>query len=111
MIPVGLAYGGDVSKAMSLMLEAANKHSRVLQEPRPSVIFDEFADNALSLKLRCFVASMDYRIETVSELHEAINQKFNDARLVIAFPQRDVHLDASRPLDIRVLREMPEPGV
>jgi potassium efflux system protein len=50
---------------------------------------------------------MDHRIETISELHHDINQKFNDAGLVFAFPQRDVHLDTSRPLDIRVSHEQP----
>ena len=39
---------------------------------------------------------------TMTALHEAINQKFNDAGLVISFPQRDVHLDTSQPLDIRI---------
>lgn len=107
VIPVGLAYGGDVTKAMSLLLKAANDNSQVLQDPRASVVFDAFGDNALSLKLRCFVASMDHRIETISELHHDINQKFNDAGLVFAFPQRDVHLDTSRPLDIRVSHEQP----
>jgi len=104
VIPVGLVYGGDVTKAMALMLEAAHEHPDVLKDPAPSVIFDEFGDNALSLKLRCFVPSMDNRIFVFSALHEAINKKFNDAGLVIAFPQRDVHLDTSKPLDIRIHR-------
>jgi potassium efflux system protein len=104
VIPVGLVYGGDVSKAMALMLEAAREHPDVLSDPAPSVIFDEFGDNALSFKLRCFVPSMDNRIFVFSALHEAINRKFNDAGLVIAFPQRDVHLDTSKPLDIRIHR-------
>jgi len=104
VIPVGLAYGGDVTKAMTLMLEAAREHAEVLRDPEPSVIFDGFGDNALSLKLRCFVPSMDNRIQVFSALHEVINRKFNDAGLVIAFPQRDVHLDTSKPLDIRIHR-------
>jgi potassium efflux system protein len=41
---------------------------------------------------------------TLTRLHEAINRKFNDAGICISFPQRDVHLDASRPLDIRISR-------
>jgi len=107
VIPVGLVYGGDVEKAMTLLLQAAEEHPEVLKDPRPSVVFDEFGDNALSLKLRCYVGSMDNRIFIFSDLHRAINRKFNDAGLVIAFPQRDVHLDTSKPLDIRIHHEGP----
>ena len=27
---------------------------------------------------------------------------FNDAGIVVAFPQRDIHLDTSKPLDVRI---------
>jgi potassium efflux system protein len=48
---------------------------------------------------------MENRVGTITDLHAAINRKFNDAGIVIAFPQRDVHLDTSRPLDVRMHRE------
>ena len=104
VIPVGLAYGGNVEQALKLMLEAANDIPEVMDDPGASVVFDQFGDNALSLKLRCFVPAMDYRIPTITALHKVINQKFNDAGLVIAFPQCDVHLDSEKPLDIRIRR-------
>jgi potassium efflux system protein len=47
---------------------------------------------------------------TITALHEEINRKFNDAGICIAFPQRDVHLDTSRPLDIRIRRDSPGEG-
>jgi potassium efflux system protein len=102
VIPVGLAYGGDVERALEMLLEAAEEHPDVLSDPAYSVVFDAFGDNALSLKLRCFVAETAYRMPTITALHSAINRKFNDAGLVIAFPQRDVHLDTHAPLDIRI---------
>jgi len=101
-IPVGLAYGGDVQRAMSLMDEAARENEKVIDEPPPSIVFDCFGDNSLNLTLRCFVGTQDARMPTITALHEAINRKFNEAGLVIAFPQRDVHLDTSQPLDIRI---------
>jgi potassium efflux system protein len=73
------------------------------------VIFEGFGDNALTLNLRCYLESLDHRLTTISELHEAIEQKLNTAGIVIAFPQRDVHLDTSRPLDIRIRRDRGEP--
>jgi potassium-dependent mechanosensitive channel len=102
VVPVGIAYGSDVQRAMALVVEAAEENERVLEDPKPFVSFDGFADNALSLTLRCYVGSWDHRLVTVSELNQEINRKFNAAGVVIAFPQRDVHLDASRPLDIRI---------
>ena len=101
-IPVGLAYGSDVEKAMLLMNEAALEDEGVLKEPRSSIIFEAFGDNTLNLVLRCFVDSQEARMPTMTRLHTAINNKFNDAGITIAFPQRDVHLDTSRPLDIRI---------
>ena len=105
MIPVGLAYGSDVQMAMALMVEAAKENSMVLGSPLPITTFDGFGDNALLLTLRCFIGSVDYRIPAKSDLHKAINMKFREAGLSMAFPQHDIHIDTSRPLDIRILRE------
>jgi potassium efflux system protein len=104
-IHVGVAYGSAVQKAMQLMSAAAVDNRRVLDDPKPFVVFDGFGDNALSLTLRCFVGKVDDRLDALSELHQAINQKFNDAGIVIAFPQRDIHFDIGKPLDIRLTRE------
>ena len=104
-VPVGVAYGSDVEKAMSLMAAAAAENEYVLAEPAPSIIFEAFGDNTLNLVLRCFVGNQDIRMTTLTQLHEAINRKFNDAGITIAFPQRDVHLDTLKPLDVRITRD------
>jgi potassium efflux system protein len=105
LLPVGVAYGSDVQKAMVLMVGAAEENPMVLGDPKPIATFDGFGDNALLLTLRCFIGSVDDRLPATSDLHKAIDQKFREAGLSIAFPQRDIHLDMSRPLDIRILRE------
>ncbi len=104
LVPVGIAYGSDVQKAMALMAEAAEKNQYVLEDPAPFVRFEGFGDNALALNLRAYVGSLDHRLMTVSDLHETINEKFIQAGIVISFPQRDIHLDTSQPLDIRIHR-------
>jgi potassium efflux system protein len=102
VIPVGIAYGSDVGLAIKLIQETAEQNERILEDPVPLVTFDSFGDNALNIVLRCYIASMDYRLLTQSELNETINQKFAKAGISIAFPQRDIHLDTSEPLDIRI---------
>ncbi len=104
LISVGIAYGSNVRQAMRLLEEAAREHETVLSEPAPSVIFEAFGDNALTMVLRCFVDSVDVRLGTVSDLNEAINEKFNAVGIVIAFPQRDLHLDTSGPLQVELRR-------
>lgn len=105
MIPVGLAYGSDVQQAMALMVEAAKENSMVLGDPMPITTFDGFGDNALLLTLRCFVGSVEYRIPAQSDLHKSIDSKFREVGLSMAYPQCDIHLDATKPLDIRMLRK------
>ena len=105
VIPVGIAYGSDVSKAMELLMEAAHENDYVIESPEASVIFTSFDDNSLKLTLRAFIASVDNRIGVITDLHQVINRKFNESGISIAFPQRDVHFDTSKPIDIRVHSE------
>ena len=105
LIPVGVAYGSDVQEAMRLMLQAAQENPLILGTPSPVVTFDSFGDNSLLLTLRCFIDSVDNRVAAKSALHLAIDQKFREAEITMAFPQRDVHLDATKPLAIRVVRD------
>ncbi len=104
-VPVGVAYGSDVEKAMLLMDEAAAENTNVLKEPSPSILFEAFGDNTLNLVLRCFVGAQDVRMTTLTQLHQTINKRFNEAGITIAFPQRDVHLDTLKPLEVRISRD------
>ena len=104
-IPVGIAYGSDVKRALELMKEAAEEHENVLDDPAPLLTFDNFGDNALILQLRAYIPSMDHRLQTITELNEAINRKFKEAGITIAFPQRDVHLNSVGPIDVRLHRD------
>jgi potassium efflux system protein len=104
-VPVGVAYGSDVEQAMTLMDKAAAENPNVLEEPTPSILFEAFGDNTLNLVLRAFVGTQDVRMTTLTQLHQAINKSFNEAGITIAFPQRDVHLDTLKPLDVRISRD------
>jgi potassium efflux system protein len=104
LLNVGIAYGSDVRKALELMKEAATENEHVVADPEPMVTFEAFGNDALMLYLRCYIASLDYRLVTVTALHQAIYDKFIQAGIVIAFPQRDVHLDTSKPLEVKVHR-------
>src|SRR5688572_6537121 len=47
-IPVGVAYGTDPDRVRDLLLAVAASHPDVLKEPRSTVYFDAFGDNAIN---------------------------------------------------------------
>jgi potassium efflux system protein len=104
-VPVGIAYGSDVQLAMKLLDDAARQNETVLSDPAPYVMFLGFGDNALQLELRCFVGVQSHRLPAITNLHEVVNRSFSEAGITISFQQRDVHLDMSRPLDVRIHRD------
>ncbi len=108
VINVGVAYGTDVEKAMRILHEIANAHSKVLKDPEPSAVFTLFGDNSLNLALRCFIPSPDDRWPVTTDLHSQINKRFHEAGVVIAFPQRDVHFDSAQPIRIRLEGSSPD---
>ena len=93
-LDVGIAYGSDVRKAMSIVESLLEKHELVLDSPEPSVIFREFGDSSLVMSARYFFSDVEQRGYLLSDLHLKINDAFAEAGIVIAFPQIDVHMDA-----------------
>ncbi|BAM03217.1 mechanosensitive ion channel domain-containing protein [Phycisphaera mikurensis] len=105
IIPVGIAYGSDTRLAQKLLIQVARKHKDVLNEPAASALFMGFGDNTLDFELRIFVKEVLRRFQILSELNLAIDDAFADAGITIAFPQRDVHLDTLKPLEVVLHRE------
>ncbi len=102
-VPVGIAYGADVSRARRLLLEVARANELVLDDPAPGALFLGFGDSALNLELRAFVGDLNNRMKVTDQLHEAIDDAFKEAGIEIVFPQRDINLKTSRPVEVRVV--------
>lgn len=101
VIAVGVAYGSDVREAMRILIEVADDNPSVLADPEPTATFEDFGDNSLLIWLRCYAEREYPRVWT--ELRTAINERFNEAGISIAFPQRDIHLDAASPIPVQVV--------
>jgi small-conductance mechanosensitive channel len=90
-ISVGVAYGSDVSLVLETLMACAKEHPRVAKTHEPQVLFQGFGESSLDFALRAWVYDINYRVRTMSELHQEIDRKFREAKIVIAFPQRDLH--------------------
>ena len=103
MIRVGVVYGSPVRRVEELLLQAVKEHRETLGEPAPIVIFEDFGDNALIFDLYFWCeakAERDLRMIR-SDIRFRIDDLCRENDIVIAFPQRDIHLYAKTPIDIR----------
>jgi small-conductance mechanosensitive channel len=102
---VGVVYGSPVSEVERLLIQAATEHKKVLRTPEPFVLFNDFGDNALIFEIHFWISisRLMERLMIESAIRFRIDDLFRAAGIVIAFPQRDVHLDTQRPLELRIV--------
>ncbi|WP_290654028.1 mechanosensitive ion channel domain-containing protein [Idiomarina sp.] len=104
VVSVGVAYGSPVEKVRDLMQQSVEEHEKVSKDYPVEVFFEEFGDNALTFNLFFWTSvhqPMDIR-RVQSDVRFKINALFAEHNIVIAFPQRDIHLDTSKPLEIHL---------
>ncbi|WP_462159934.1 mechanosensitive ion channel family protein [Pseudoalteromonas sp. GB56] len=94
-VRVGVAYGSDVELVEKLLSEVLQNNSAILQDPAPTVIFADFGDSALIFEAVFWVnAEAESNVRKVkSDLRFTICKTFAQHDVVIAFPQRDIHLN------------------
>jgi small-conductance mechanosensitive channel len=102
---VGVAYGSPVRLVADLILQAVTEQAEVQAEPEPSVVLDDFGDNAIVFDtyLWCEVNGERALRQVRSAIRFRIAELFDENGIVISFPQRDVHLDSLSPLQIQML--------
>jgi small-conductance mechanosensitive channel len=104
-VTVGVIYGSPTRLVEELIMQVVREDDQVIAHPAPIIIFEEFGDNSLNFDVYFWVRArtpMDVR-RVQSRIRFRIDDLFRAHDLVIAFPQRDVHLDTASPLEVRVL--------
>jgi small-conductance mechanosensitive channel len=105
LVRIGVAYGSPARKVAELVRQAVDAQPEVKRSPAPSVVFDDFGDNALIFDAYfwCDVGGEKLLREIRSEVRFRISALFEENGITIAFPQRDVHMDAPRPINVRLV--------
>ncbi|MFT7245708.1 MAG: small-conductance mechanosensitive channel [Candidatus Azotimanducaceae bacterium] len=103
IVRVGVQYGSDVRKVEEILTSCAESHAQVMDDPKPDVIFEDFGDNALIFDLYFWVHSSGDRgaRQIRSDVRFSLDQALIDAQIVVAYPQRDIHVDGT----LRLQRE------
>ena len=104
-VSVGVAYGSPTRLVKRLIEEAVRVEPLALDTPTPIVVFDAFGDNSLNFEVHFWVqARSPMSVQIVqSKIRFAIDDAFREHNLVIAFPQRDIHLDTLTPIEVRMV--------
>jgi small-conductance mechanosensitive channel len=103
-VRVGVAYGSPVRRVTELMHEAAMAEREVLADPKPVVIFEDFGESAMIFDLYfwCDISSGGELRAIRSSLRFVIERLFRENGIVFAYPHRNIHLDTSAPLNVRL---------
>ncbi len=96
-LPVGVAYGSDVTKLKRVLLEVAARNPAVLKDPAPSLFFIGFGDSSMDFELGVWTVEMAHNpLRFRSELYYAMEEALRQNHIEIPFPQRDLHLRSGK---------------
>ena len=94
-IDVGVAYGSDVDLVTTLLIESILEHPDKFDKKLIDARLVNFGSSSLDFQV-LFFSNNIFRIEKVkSDLRRIINKKFNENKIVISFPQLDVHIKSN----------------
>ena len=91
-VEVRVAYGTDPRLVTEILMEVAQTHPEILEDPPPSIRFSKFADSSLDFEIRFWVDNDQVRQPVASDLHYAIFEAFQARGIEIPFRQLDVHV-------------------
>lgn len=104
-VRVGVAYGSPTRLVSDLIYQAVRENPAVKETPQPQVIFEDFGDNALVFDVYFWSEVRGEKDQRMlrSDVRFRIDELFRENDIVVAFPQRDLHMNTLSPLDIRLV--------
>ena len=90
-ISLGVAYGTDPERVISLLLELAVGHPAVINSPKPEAYFLGFGDSALNFEVRFWTYQEDW-FQLKSDVAVRLLKALREANIEVPFPQRDLHI-------------------
>lgn len=110
MLPLGLDHHSDPRRARELMLEIAKTHPEVRRIPAPYCFLKGFGESALNMELVAFVNDVDKVGSVNSDLCFSIDEAFRREGILLAHPQREMHLELNAAQLERLLSALGKPS-
>ena len=105
-VRVGVEYGSPVQRVAELLLQAVTEQDEVRKTPPHDIVFEDFGDNSLVFDAYFWSDVMGEKLlrEIRSDIRFRICDLFAELGIVVSVPQRDVHLESRKPLEISIKR-------
>lgn len=87
----GVGYEASIDQVRGILLDLADRHELIFDDPPPQVLLGEHGDNAVLFYLRMWCNAGDYW-PLYFEFMETVKKAFDEAGINIPYPQKDVHL-------------------
>lgn len=91
----GISYGDDIRKAKTIIERIIGEDERILKDPAPLVAIGELADSRVTINVHPWVNTEDFGTVR-ADLLERVKLAFDAEGVTIPFPQRDVHIHATK---------------
>lgn len=90
---IQISYQSDLERALKLMVEASQAHSRVLTDPLPTAFLLKFAGDGMELELGFWIRDPEEGTLGVrSDINRAIWRAFCEHGIEVPYAQRDVRI-------------------
>ena len=90
-VTFSVGYDADIDLVYRTLGEMMQKNTRLLADPQPQVLFNEYGDSALRFVVRVWCKTADYW-DVYFDFMDRGKRALDAAGLTVPFPQMDVHL-------------------
>jgi len=88
----GIGYDDDIDKATEIIIEEAEAHEGIMEDPAPTVRLVELGDSSVGLQSRIWIedpSRADF-VKTRGEYVQAVKQRFDEEGINIPYPNRTI---------------------
>jgi small-conductance mechanosensitive channel len=88
----GIGYDDDIDRATEIILEEAEKHDEILDDPAPGVRLMELGDSSVGLQSRIWIddpSRSDY-LKIRGDYVQAVKERFDEEDITIPYPNRTI---------------------
>jgi len=88
----GIGYDDDIDRATDIIVDEAESHEGILEDPGPSVRLTELGDSSVGLQSRFWIAnpSRSDFVRTRAEYVKAVKERFDEEGIDIPYPNRTI---------------------